>query len=165
ILDYHGITSGWLQLIAALLVGGLFALAIGAVVVRLKGMTFIMITLAFAQMGYFLAVTLRTYGGEDGRAVSSRSDFGLFNLSNDVFLYYLIFVSLAGTLWLLSHIVQARFGMVLRGCKSNERRLLALGISTFRYKLVAYLISALLCVLAGFLLANLTRYASPSYMQ
>lgn len=164
-LEYHGIVNGWAQLGAALAVGGLFALAIGAIVVRLKGMTFIMITLAFAQMGYFLTVTLRTYGGEDGRAVASRSDFGLFNLSNDLFLYYLIFASLAGTLWFLARVVGSRFGMVLRGCKSNERRMLALGISTFRYKLVAYLVSALLCVLAGFLLANLTRYASPSYMQ
>ena len=165
ILDFHGVTNGWLQLLAALGVGGLFATAIGAVVVRLKGMTFIMITLAFAQMGYFLAVTLRTYGGEDGRAIGMRSQMHLFDFSNPVVLYYVIFVCLMGTVWWINRSITSRFGMVIRGSKSNERRMLALGFSTFRYKLAAYVISAQICVIAGFLLANLTLYASPSYMQ
>jgi branched-chain amino acid transport system permease protein len=60
--------------------------------------------------------------------------------------------------------VESRFGMVLRGVKSNERRMLALGFPTFRYKLVGYVVSAQVCVVAGFLLANLTKFASPSYM-
>lgn len=164
-LEFHGVTNGWLQLLAALGVGGLFALAIGAVVVRLKGMTFIMITLAFAQMGYFLAITLRTYGGEDGRAIGVHSQMYPFDFSNPIVLYYVIFACLIGTLWWLNRTIDSRFGMVIRGSKSNERRVLALGISTFRYKLVAYVISAQICVVAGFLLANLTLYASPSYMQ
>ncbi len=164
ILDFHGITNGWLQLGSALFAGLIFATGVGAVVVRMTGMTFIMITLAFAQMGYFLAVTLKNYGGEDGRAVE-RSTMILFDLSNNTVLYYTIFVCLAGALCFFSRLVDSRFGMVLRGCKSNERRMLALGIPTFRYKLVAYVISALACVIAGFLLANLTKYSSPSYMQ
>lgn len=165
ILEYHGVTNGWLQLVAALFVGGLFALAIGAVVVRLKGMTFIMITLAFAQMGYFLAVTLRTYGGEDGRAIGTHSQMYLFDFSNPVVLYYVVFFSLVAALWWVNRAVNARFGMVIRGSKSNERRMLALGFPTYRYKLVGYLISAQICVIAGFFLANLTLYASPSFMQ
>jgi len=165
ILEFHGLTNGWLQLLAALAVGGVFALAIGAVVVRLKGMTFIMITLAFAQMGYFLAITLRTYGGEDGRAIGTRSQMYLFDFSNPIVLYYVIFACLAGTLWWVNRSITSRFGMVIRGSKSNERRMLALGFPTFRYKLVAYVISAQVCVVAGFLLANLTQYASPSFMQ
>ncbi|MDX3894916.1 branched-chain amino acid ABC transporter permease [Pusillimonas sp.] len=164
-LDFHGVTNGWLQLLAALGVGGLFATAIGAVVVRLKGMTFIMITLAFAQMGYFLAVTLRTYGGEDGRALSSRSQMYLLDFANPVVLYYAIFACLMATLWWVNRSITSRFGMAIRGSKSNERRMLALGFPTFRYKLAAYVISAQICVVAGFLLANLTLYASPSYMQ
>lgn len=164
-LDFHGITNGWLQLSVALAVGAAFAVFIGAVVVRLTGMTFIMITLAFAQMGYFLAVTLRTYGGEDGRAVSAHSDLYFLDLSNPYVLYYVIFACLVATLWWFNKTIKSRFGMVIRGSKSNERRMQALGFPTFRYKLTAYVISALLCVLAGFLLANLTLYASPSYMQ
>jgi branched-chain amino acid transport system permease protein len=165
ILQFHGITNGWVQLGASLLVGLLFAVAVGSVVVRLTGMTFIMITLAFAQMGYFLAVTLKQYGGEDGRSIDTRSAMGIVDLSNNTTLYFTIFACLILALWLFSRLVDSRFGMVLRGCKSNERRMLALGFPTYRYKLVAYVISALVCVVAGFLLANLTLYASPSYMQ
>jgi branched-chain amino acid transport system permease protein len=165
ILQFHGITNGWLHLGASLLVGLLFATAIGAVVVRLTGMTFIMITLAFAQMGYFLAVTLKQYGGEDGRAIDTRSAMGIIDLSSNATLYYTIFGCLVLALWLFARLVDSPFGMVLRGCKSNERRMLALGFPTYRYKLAAYVISALVCVVAGFLLANLTLYSSPSYMQ
>ncbi|OXR48068.1 branched-chain amino acid ABC transporter permease [Pusillimonas sp. T2] len=164
-LDFHGISNGWLQLSVALAVGAVFALFIGAVVVRLTGMTFIMITLAFAQMGYFLTITLRAYGGEDGRAVTAHSDLYFLDLSNPYVLYYVIFVCLVAALWCFNKTIKSRFGMVIRGSKSNERRMQALGFPTFRYKLTAYVISALLCVLAGFLLANLTLYASPSYMQ
>ncbi|MBC7203136.1 MAG: branched-chain amino acid ABC transporter permease, partial [Pusillimonas sp.] len=89
----------------------------------------------------------------------------ILDLSNPYVLYYVIFACLAATLWCFQRTVKSRFGMVIRGCKSNERRMLALGFPTFRYKLVAYIISAQLCVLAGFLLANLTLYASPSFMQ
>src|SRR5579871_2210362 len=165
ILDFYGIANGWEQLCLGLLSGAVLATAIGAVVVRLSGMTFIMITLAFAQMGYFLAVTLKQYGGEDGRAIDTRSVLAPINLSSNVALYYAVLVSLAAALWLFSRMVESPFGMVLRGCKSNERRMLALGFPTFRYKLAAYVISALGCVIAGFFLANLSSYASPSYMQ
>jgi len=165
IFEFHGVTNGWLQLVAALVVGGVFATAIGAVAVRLKGMTFIMITLAFAQMGYFMAVTLRTYGGEDGRAIGSHSQMYLFDFSSPIVLYYVIFACLVATLWWMNRVIVSKFGMVIRGSRSNERRMLALGFPTFRYKLVAYVISAQLCVVAGFLLANLTLYASPSFMQ
>jgi len=165
ILQYYGLTSGVLQLAAALATGAVFALAIGAVVVRLSGMTFIMITLAFAQMGYFLAVSLKTYGGEDGRSIDIRSTLGPLDLSGNITLYYVVFAALLAALWVYARMAESRFGMVLRGCRSNERRMLALGFPTFRYKLLAYVLSALGCVLAGFFLANLTSYASPSYMQ
>lgn len=164
-LQFHGVTSGWLQLGAALALGVVFATGIGAVVVRMSGMTFIMITLAFAQMGYFLAVTLRYYGGEDGRPIDVHSKMGLFDLSSRVALYYTAFACLMAALLMFSRVIDSRFGMVLRGCKSNERRMLALGYPVYRYKLVAYVISALVCIVAGFLLANLVGYASPSFMQ
>jgi len=164
ILSFHGITNGWLHLLAALAVGVLLAALIGLVVLRTSGMTFIMITLAFAQMGYFFIVSLKSYGGDDGLTIDKRSAFGLFDAGNNTVLYYVILFCLVAVFWLFSRLVESRFGMVLRGVKSNERRMLALGFPTFRYKLVAYIISAQVCVVAGFLLANLTKFASPSYM-
>ena len=164
ILSFHGINNGWAHLGAALGVGLVCALLIGAVCLRVAGVAFIMITLAFAQMFYFLAVGLKQYGGDDGLPISVRSNFGLFTLAHGTILYYAVFVVLMATLYGFHRLVQARFGMLLRGCKSNERRMLALGFPVFRYKLTAYAISALVCVLAGVLLANLTRFASPSYM-
>ena len=164
ILSSHGIVSGWAHLGAALGVGLLASLLVGSVCLRVAGVAFIMITLAFAQMFYFLAVGLKQYGGDDGLPITSRSDFGLFSLANSTVLYYLAFALLMVFVYGFHRLVHARFGMVLRGCKSNQRRMLALGFPVFRYKLVAYVLSAEVCVLAGILLANLTRFASPSYM-
>ncbi len=164
ILSFHGVTSGFAHLAAALAVGTAAAVLIGFVCLRTSGMAFIMITLAFAQMFYFLAVSLRQYGGDDGMPIPVRSDFGAFSLGHGSVLYYLSFGLLVLVLYAADRVVHSRFGMVLRGCKSNERRMIALGFPTLRYKLTAYVISALVCVLAGMLLANLTRYASPSYM-
>ena len=165
ILAFHGVTSGLAQLGTALALGALSAVLIGLVCLRTSGVAFIMITLAFAQMFYFFAVSLRQYGGDDGLPLQARSDFGVFDLDNALVLYYLCFAMLAVTLIAFHRVVHSRFGMVLRGCRSNERRMVALGFPTLRYKLAAYVISALVCVIAGVLLGNLTRYASPAYMQ
>jgi branched-chain amino acid transport system permease protein len=125
---------------------------------------FIMITLAFAQMFYFVAVSLKQLGGDDGYGLTSRSDFSIFDLANNTTLYYFIFGVLLLVLFFLFRLIHAPFGLALRGCKQNERRMRAMGFATRRIKLVAYVISALICVLAGVLLANLTRFVSPSYM-
>lgn len=164
ILSFHGVGNGWVHLATALVCGAALATLVGMVCLRAQGVAFIMITLAFAQMLYFLAVSLKAYGGDDGFAITARSDFGGLDLNDNVALYYLIFTVLVGTLFGLHRLVHARFGMVLQGCRSNERRMRALGFPTDRVKLVAYVISALVCVLAGMLQANLTRFVSPSYM-
>jgi branched-chain amino acid transport system permease protein len=127
-------------------------------------MAFIMITLAFAQMLYFLAISLKTFGGDDGLTINDRSDFGVFSLRSNVALYYCAFVVLLASVIGLARLVHSRFGMVVRGGRSNERRMAALGFPMLRYKLTAYVISALVCVVAGVLLANLTKFAAPSYM-
>lgn len=163
-LSFHGIDNGWWQLLAALGVGGAVALLVGAICLRTSGMAFIMITLAFAQMLFFLAVSLRDYGGDDGLRLNGRSQFGPLDLENSVALYYLAYGLLLAVLGFFARLVSARFGMVLRGCRSNPRRMASLGFATFRYRLSAYVISALVCVLAGMLLANLARFISPSYM-
>jgi len=164
ILSFYGIGNGWLQVGAALAFGAAVALVIGAICLRTSGMAFIMITLAFAQMIYFLAISLKQFGGDDGLTIAARSDFGVFSLTSNVALYYAAFVLLVLCLAGTARLVESRFGMVLRGCRSNERRMAALGFPTLRYKLAAYVISALVCVLAGVLLANLTKFAAPSYM-
>jgi branched-chain amino acid transport system permease protein len=164
ILSYHGVDSGFVQLLAALGVGTVVALGVGAICLRTSGMAFIMITLAFAQMLYFLAVSLREYGGDDGMQLKGRSLLGPLDLNNPTVLYYLAYVLVVAVLFAFWRLVQSRFGMVLRGCRSNERRMGALGFPALRYKLSAYVISALVCVLAGMLMANLTRFVAPSYM-
>ena len=164
-LASHGINSGPLQLFLALGVGLISATVIGLVCLRSSGVAFIMITLAFAQMFYYLAVGLKAYGGDDGLPILVRSQWPLLDLDNAYVLYYLIFALLMGTLFVFHRLIHSRFGMLLRGCQSNERRMRALGFATLRYKLTAYVISALVCVVAGMLFANLTRFASPSYLQ
>jgi len=164
ILSFHGVDSGFVQLLAGLGVGTVVALAVGAICLRTSGMAFIMITLAFAQMLFFLAVSLRDYGGDDGMALKGRSLFGALDLNNASVLYYLAYGLLLAVLYAFWRLVNARFGMVLRGCRSNARRMGSLGFPTLRYKLSAYVVSALVCVLAGMLMANLTRFVSPSYM-
>jgi branched-chain amino acid transport system permease protein len=163
-LSFHGIDSGWWQLLAAMGVGGAVALAVGAICLRTSGMAFIMITLAFAQMLFFLAVSLRDYGGDDGLRLNGRSQFAGLDLESSVALYYLTYALLLGVLGFFARLVHSRFGMVLRGCRSNARRMASLGFPTFRYRLCAYVLSAQVCVLAGMLLANLARFISPSYM-
>ena len=165
ILSFYGITNGWAHLAVALVAGTISSALIGVICLRASGVAFIMITLAFAQMFFFLAVSLRTFGGDDGLPLNARSNFGLIDLSNNVVLYYVIFGVLVATLYGFHRLVNAKFGMALRGCKMNERRMVAIGFPVLRYKLTAYVISALVCVVAGVLLANLTRFVSPSYMQ
>jgi len=164
ILSFYGIENGWIQVTVALAVGAIVAIVIGLVCLRTSGMAFIMITLAFAQMLYFLAISLKTFGGDDGLTINARSDFGLFSLRSNVALYYCAFAVLMASLWGLARLVDSRFGMVIRGGRSNDRRMAALGFPMLRYRLTAYVISALVCVIAGVLLANLTQFAAPSYM-
>ena len=165
ILAKEGINSGFLQWPLALAMSALFALAVGALSLRTRGVYFIMITLAFAQMIYYVAIGLDRYGGDDGLTIYKRSDFGgLINLNNKVAFYYLCFAILLASIFLLSRMVNSRFGLALRGTRSNERRMRAIGFPTFRYKLVAFVISGALCGLAGALLADHTSFISPAIM-
>jgi len=165
ILSFHGIGNGFVHIAAALLAAGAAALVIGFVSLRTSGVYFIMITLAFGQMVYFLGVSVNRYGGDDGLNISRHSDFaGLIDLGNQTVLYYFVFGFLVAVLLLGSRIVQSRFGVLLQGMRSNERRMLAIGFPTFRYKLAAFVIAGAVCGLAGALFANLTLFVSPSIM-
>jgi branched-chain amino acid transport system permease protein len=164
ILSFYGVSNGYAHVGLALVTGFAISTLVGAICLRTSGVAFIMITLAFAQMFYFVAVSLKQLGGDDGYGLPSRSDFGIINLANNTTLYYVIFGVLLLVLFFLFRLIHAPFGVALRGCKQNERRMRAMGFATRRIKLVAYVISALICALAGVLLANLTRFVSPSYM-
>ncbi|AMG44985.1 branched-chain amino acid ABC transporter permease [Achromobacter ruhlandii] len=164
VLNHYGIENGWLHLLAALGACAVVGLVSGYVVMRTSGIAFIMITLAFAQMFYFLATGLEGFGGDDGMSLFAGSDFGLFRLDTPLALYYTAFGVLLLALAALRRLVHAPFGMVLRGCQANERRMRALGFATLRYRLAAYVLSAMVCGVAGVLLANLTLYVSPSYL-
>lgn len=165
VLSYYGITNGFVHFAVAILASALLALFIGTVSLRTSGVYFIMITLAFSQMIYFLGISLNQYGGDDGMNIAQHSDFaGLLNLDDANVLYYFVFAFLLFFLWIGFRLVESRFGMVIRGAKSNERRMVAIGFPTFRYKLAAFVISGAICGTAGALLANQTLFVSPAIM-
>ncbi|CCE10068.1 putative branched-chain amino acid ABC transporter, permease protein [Bradyrhizobium sp. STM 3843] len=165
ILAQEGIGSGYAQFAVALAASALFALVIGALSLRTRGVYFIMITLAFAQMAYYVASGLARYGGDDGLTIYKRSDFGgLVNLSDRVQFYYLCLACLLAVVFLIWRIVNSRFGLVVQGLRSNEQRMQAIGFASKRYKLVCFVIAGTLCGLAGALLANNTDFISPAVM-
>ena len=165
ILAKEGVNSGFLQWPVALAMSALFALAVGALSLRTRGVYFIMITLAFAQMVYYIAIGLDRYGGDDGMTIYKRSQFGdLINLSNKTAFYYLCLVLLLVAVYIVWRIVNSRFGMVIQGARSNDRRMRAIGFPTYRYKLVCFVIAGTMCGLAGALLANHTDFISPAVM-
>jgi branched-chain amino acid transport system permease protein len=165
ILAHEGIGSGFIQWPVAIAVSALFALAVGALSLRTRGVYFIMITLAFAQMAYYVASGLARYGGDDGLTIYKRSDFGgLINLSGRVQFYYLCLACLFGGVYLIWRIVNSRFGLVVQGLRSNEQRMQAIGFPANRYRLVCFVISGMMCGLAGALLANNTDFVSPASM-
>jgi len=148
----------------AMLVAGLAAAAIGALSLRTSGVQFIMITLAFAQMVFFLFVGLQQYGGDDGLVVRRRNLVPGLDLRDAMQMYWLCLGALVAWLLVLARIVGSRFGRVLEGIRQNERRMAAIGVSTYAYKLVAFILSGVGCGLAGALMANYLRFVSPEMM-
>jgi branched-chain amino acid transport system permease protein len=165
ILAKEGIGSGFVQWPVAVAASAFYALVVGALSLRTRGVYFIMITLAFAQMVYYVAIGLDRYGGDDGLTIYQRSTFGsLVDLNNKALFYYLCLVLLLASIYLVWRIVNSRFGMVIQGARSNERRMRAIGFPTFRYRLVCFVIAGAMCGLAGALLANHTNFISPAMM-
>jgi branched-chain amino acid transport system permease protein len=162
---FYGIDSGFVQWPLAVGLSALVALVIGALSLRTSGVYFIMITLAFAQMLYYLGISINAWGADDGMRLAHRSRFaGPVDLADPYVFYYVVFGLLVVLLWLGHRLVHARFGLVIRAAKSNEPRMRAVGFSTFRYKLAAFVLAGAVCGLAGALLTNQTEYLTPSYM-
>ena len=165
ILAKEGVNSGLLQWPLAVAASALFAVTVGVLSLRTRGVYFIMITLAFAQMVYYVAIGLDRYGGDDGMTIYKRSQFGtVIDLSNKTVFYYLCLALLLASIYLVWRLVHSRFGMVIQGARSNERRMRAIGFPTYRYKLVCFVFAGMLCGLAGALLANHTDFISPALM-
>lgn len=159
---FYGIDNGWIHLAVCIVACGLVGLVTGAISLRTTGIAFIMITLAFAQMGYFVFVSLKNYGGDDGTTISATSKFFEFDLGGPNTIYAASLIVLAFMTWWMARLRISPFGMVLRGAKQNARRINAIGLPAKQYLLSAYVLSAILCGIAGMLLANLNAFASPS---
>jgi len=163
--SYYDFYNGWLHLALALSVSAGFALVTGAISLRTRGVYFIMITMAFSQMAYFIFLSLEEYGADDGLVIYSRSEFPEWlSMDSSIGLYYWIFAVLLLALLLTHRLVYSRFGRVIVGSKYNEQRMQALGFNTYRYRLVCYVIAAMICSVAGMLLGNFTSFISPDMM-
>lgn len=157
--------SGWFHLAAGIGGAALFALITGAISLRTRGMHFIMITMAFSQMMYYTLVSLQSYGADDGLSIDLRSEFPGLNLDEPLLLYGICYGSLLLVLFISWRLVNSRFGQILVAARCNEERIRSLGVNTYRYRLVAYVISGALCGFAGVLMANYTTFISPSMLE
>jgi branched-chain amino acid transport system permease protein len=162
ILASHGIGEAAVAWPAAVAAAAAAALAIGAVSLRTDGIFFIMITLAFAQMLYFVGVGLEAYGGDDGLPLKRHSTIGPLDLRDPVSLYFVALAALAGALFAVRRLAGSEYGLALRGIRDNERRMRSIGVPTFRYRLAAFAVAGGLCGLAGALLVNVDSYVGPS---
>lgn len=149
---------------AAIVAAGVAAAAIGAVSLRVSGLNFIMITLAFAQMIYYFFIALQDYGGADGLQIDAPSRLGPLDLGSRQVLYYLVLGVLVLAVFFVDRITRSHFGSVIQGIRQNERRLVAIGFSTFRYKLALFVMCGALAGFAGALLAEQEQFVSPVSM-
>lgn len=156
----------WVSVPATLLVVSVLAVAIGVVCTRTHGVEFLLITLAFSQMLYGLAIKLRLTNGSDGMSGIPRPDLDLFGLSSDdPFTFYGYVLVMTGVaLLVLRRIVTSPFGSVLAGIRENERRMAAMGYSVSSYKTASFVLSAVICAIAGILQAQYTYFINPDAM-
>jgi branched-chain amino acid transport system permease protein len=159
-----GIVSAWLLWPASLLAGALLAFLIGAVSLRTRGVYFIMITLAFAQMAYYLVLSLRVLGSDDGLTLASRPSLGFLDLNRDAAFYYVALAILIGALAAARAFLNAPVGRALQGIRDNEERMEAIGFATYRLKLRVFVIAGAAAGLGGGLLASLNGLVSPNLL-
>ena len=164
ILAMSGVTSALVAWPVAMLLAAVLACITGAISLRTRGVYFIMITLAFAQMLFYIFISLRQYGGEDGLNLPGYSSLPGIDLANDVSFYYLVLALFALIMWVFGRVVASRFGTALQGIRENESRMESMGYPVYRLKLTAFTISGAVAWLAGALLANHNLFISPSLM-
>ena len=164
-----GPASFWLLFPAALGAAGLYALAVGALSLRTRGIYFIMATLAFAQMAYYVFHDTKVGGGSDGIYLYFRPEIAigsvqLLDLGQPLVFYFFVFAALVLTFLLLAAAQASRFGRALAGIRVNEQRMRAAGFATYPYKLAAFVVAAILAGVAGFLYALKDGYVNPEIL-
>jgi branched-chain amino acid transport system permease protein len=168
ILISEGVPSGSVHLLATVGISALVALVIGAISLRTRGVYFIMITLAFAQMLFYLANSIKAYGGDEGLNIRTRSQFGFdgfgLDLKNDHVFYYVALAALVLAMLALARFVPSRFGRAVQALRDDDVRAEALGFPTYRYKLIVFVIAGVCGGIAGALYVNLTGYVSPNLL-
>jgi branched-chain amino acid transport system permease protein len=165
ILVAEGVASAWIGWPAAIAASALLAWIIGAISLRTRGVYFIMITLAFAQMMFYLVNSMKAYGGDEGLTLPRRAELGLgLDLGNELVFYYVVLFILLATLYSLHRVVHSRFGRVMISIRENEARVEALGLPVYRYQLVCFIIAGAAGGLAGALLASHGKYVNPNVL-
>ncbi len=159
----------WLSLPLAMALSGLLALVIGALVLRTSGIYFIMVTLAFAQMLFFVFHDTKIAGGADGIYVYAKpladiAGWQPFSLENHTHFYFVVLVLLALVYAFLRLLLASPFGRVIVGIRVNEQRMRSLGYRTFRYKLVGFVLSGALAGMAGYFAAAQFGFVSPDIL-
>ena len=160
-LDFLATTNGFMHITIAIVISGLFALLTGLICLKTKGVYFIMITMAFSQMAYYLFVSIEEYGGDDGLVINTRSEIPLISLDDPIQMFFVSFVSLILIMWLIHLITKSNFGLILKGIKDNEARMISLGYNVYLHKLIAFVFSGIICGFAGVLLGNFMTFISP----
>ncbi len=163
-LTFDGTKSMPVIWLVAILASAFAALLIGLLSLRTSGVYFIMITLAFAQMIYYFAISWPAYGGEDGISIYVRNNFPGLNTLDPIQFFGLIALLLVIVLWLSSTLVRSRFGVALDATRQNAQRVTSVGLSPFTIRLIAFVISGAITGLAGALYADLNRFVSPSML-
>jgi branched-chain amino acid transport system permease protein len=158
-----GGSNGWL-LPLAMLAAAAYALVVGALSLRTRGVYFIMVTLAFAQMAFYIVHDTALGGGSDGIYLASRPTLGPIDLENRTQLFYVALAALAATYGFLALLGRSRFGAALKGIRINEQRMRAAGFATYAYKLAAFVIAGALAGLAGYLVAARDGVVNPEMM-
>ena len=161
----EGIVNGYLHLALTLLVCALAACVIGAISLRTRGVYFIMITLAFAQMLFYLANSIKGYGGDEGLNIRARSVFGFgLDLKNSTAFYYAALAVLAASVYALARFVPSRLGRAVLAIRDDEQRAEALGFATFQLRLLVFVVAGMLGGVAGLLAVNQQGYVSPNVL-
>jgi branched-chain amino acid transport system permease protein len=163
VLVRAGVESAWLVWPAAMLAGGTLAALIGCISLRTRGVYFIMITLAFAQMAFYLVLSLRVLGSDDGLNLPHRPSLGFgLNPRDDLTFYYVVAALFVAALFGLWRLLNAPLGRALQGIRDNETRMEAIGFPTYRLKLASFIVAGAIAGLGGGLLASLNGLVSPT---
>jgi branched-chain amino acid transport system permease protein len=165
ILITEGVPNGWIGFTLAMAIAAAFAAVIGAVSLRTRGVYFIMITLAFAQMVFYLVNSVKAYGGDEGLNLSERSAFGVgLDLKDDTSFYFFVLALLAACLFGIHRLMHSRFGRVILAIRDDEVRAESIGYPVYRYKLILFVMAGALGGLAGALMVNQQNYVSPNLL-